>query len=74
MLQYQAFECDADVVHASLNELGGQGWRLHTCHPMTIRGQAEVDSVRYAIVMERLIEDPSETEVDDAPEGIAMAG
>ena len=41
---------------------------------MTVRGSAGVDSIVYAIVMERLIDEPTESEMDDTPEGIAMSG
>lgn len=71
MFEYQAFECDADEIHARLSNLAGQDFRLHTCHPMTIRGSAHVDSVRYAVVMEKFIPDP-EPEAEESSEN-AMA-
>ncbi len=69
MFQYQAFESDADQVHQSLNELAAEGWRLFSCHPFSIRGQAGVDSTRYSIVMERLAPEPEDSEKPDAREG-----
>lgn len=72
MFQYNAFECDTDQVHQSLNELAAAGWRLHTCHPFAVRGPAGVDSTRYAIVMERLLPENDEESAEEG--GIPMRG
>ncbi len=73
MFQYNAFQCDSDEVHNALNVLADDGWRLHTCDPVTIRGGEGVDSLFFWIVMERLIPEPDPKEGENPfSDGMAM--
>lgn len=75
-IKYTSFMCDYDSLEARLNELGSQGWRLHTCEPVPLIGPQGTGSVRAFVVMDMLVEhaEENQTEAEPRPEGIAMRG
>ena len=75
--KYISFTCEADELEARLNELGSQGWRLHTCEPTVTIGPSGSGTLHAFVVMDMLIaadEEGAEPEDAPRPEGIAMKG
>lgn len=76
-IKYLSFVCDADELEARLNELGSQGWRLHTCEPVATIGPSGSGTLNAFVVMDMLIAPESDADApaaDDTPEGIPMKG
>ena len=79
MFEYKVVEFNdqhQQFAESDLNRLADEGWRLFSFNPVTVRGNAGVDSLFYSVILERMKPEPEETEVDEysAPEGIAMRG
>lgn len=76
-IEYKTFICFHDELEARLNELGNEGWRLHTCDPVVTMGQHGSGTVQAFVVLDRVVpEDQEYASVDnpDASEGLAMKG
>ena len=73
---YLSFVCDQPSLEAKLNELGRQGWRLHTCEPVMTFGPAGNGPLQAFVVMDMaVVEEPGDNPAEDAAsEGIPMKG
>lgn len=71
--EYNHFECPGTDLHDRLNELGSEGWRLHTCEPYFLQGEDGVTHM-FTIVMDRAYqvqETSSDPDTIKRPEAIA---
>ena len=73
---YKTFVCEQDQLEDQLNELGFEGWRLHTCEPVIAHGPAGSSPMKVFCVLDQAyVEDPQMADIPPgALEGIAMKG
>lgn len=75
IFKYHTFTCAAgDILEARLNELGLQGWRLHTCEPIRSSGSAGSGPLEAFVVMDMTMVADEETAGEPRSEGLAMKG
>lgn len=78
--EYQSFTTFPDELQAKLQEQGKAGWRLHTCDPYVVTGNAGVGTPHVLVVMDKVIDDepPQSDKPSPAPSretiGMAMKG
>lgn len=76
IFKYHSFTCEVgETLETRLNELGAQGWRLHTCEPIRTMGPAGSGPLEAFVVMDMLLvaEDEDQHE-EPQSEGLAMKG
>lgn len=72
---YHTFVCDHDELEPKLNELGAQGWRLHTCEPVVTIGPQGTGLLKTLIVLDMMVVEEDETPKSmERGGGIAMKG
>ena len=75
IFKYHTFTCAAgDILEARLNELGLQGWRLHTCEPIRNIGSAGSGPLEAFVVMDMTMVTDEEPAGEPRSEGLAMKG
>lgn len=74
IFKYHHFTCAVgDTLDARLNELGLQGWRLHTCEPIRSTGLVGSGPLEAFVVMDMtMVTADEETAGEPRSEGIAM--
>ena len=74
-IEYIHFVCEAgEELQALLTEHGANGWRLHTCDPVSTVGQSGSGTLKAFVVMDKQIFD-EEVPAQEADRGaIRMKG
>jgi hypothetical protein len=75
ILEYTSFVCEQTDLEVRLNVAGREGWRLHTCEPISTVGPSGSGLLSAFVVMDRVVEHNSDPEdFSSTGEGIAMKG
>lgn len=74
--EYKVLQCSGPDLEAKLNELGNEGWRLHTCDPFYTQGEGESLTTHFTVVLDRgyMLDESSDnpgSDTIDRPEAIA---
>ena len=73
--KYTSFVCEIDELAGRLDELGAQGWRLHTCEPTATIGPSGSGVLRIFVVMDMATDtDMLNDDVSGSVTGITMKG
>ena len=75
IFKYHTFTCAVgDTLRDQLNELGLQGWRLHTCEPIRSSGSAGSGPLEAFVVMDMTMVADEEPAGEPRSEGLPMKG
>lgn len=74
-IKYQYFhtQCPVFKLNDVLNELGQEGWRLHTCEPFILTDQEGQMQTVFEVVMDRAYQEAAEPPGDEIEQPEAMA-